>query len=65
LLLLGLRWRWKEEKGLPYMESFRLYEAAVAEAAGADGTKQPMSMNEGAGMIQPGVFVPAGNWSIS
>lgn len=65
LLLLGLRWRWKEEKGLPYMESFRLYEAAVAEAAGADGTKQPMSMNEGSGMIQPGVFVPAGNWSIS
>lgn len=65
LLLLGLRWRWKEEKGLPYMESFRLYESAVAEAAGADGTKQPMSMNEGSGMIQPGVFVPAGNWSIS
>ena len=64
LLLLGLRWRWKEEKGLPYMESFRLYEAAVAEAAGADGTKQPMSMNEGSGMTQPGVFVPAGNWSI-
>lgn len=65
LLLLGLRWRWKEEKGLPYMESFRLYESAVAEAAGSDGTKQPMSMNEGSGMIQPGVFVPAGNWSIS
>lgn len=65
LLLLGLRWRWKEEKGLPYAESFRLYEAAVAEAAGADGTKQPVSMNEGSGMIQPGVFVPAGNWSIS
>jgi hypothetical protein len=65
LLLLGLRWRWKEEKGLPYLESFRLYEAAVAEASGADGTKQPISMNEGSGMIQPGVFVPAGNWSVS
>lgn len=65
LLLLGLRWRWKEEKGLPYAESFRLYEAAVAEAIGADGTKQPISMNEGSGMIQPGIFVPAGNWSIS
>ena len=65
LLILGMRWRWKEEKGLPYTESFRLYEAAVAEAAGADGTKQPLSMNEGSGMIQPGVFVPAGNWSIS
>lgn len=65
LLLLGLRWRWKEEKGLPYLESFRLYEAAVAEAAGADGTKQPMSMNEDYSMIQPGIFIPAGNWSIS
>jgi len=65
LLLLGLRWRWKEEKGLPYLESFRLYEAAVAEASGADGTRQPLSLNGGSGMIQPGVFVPAGNWSVS
>lgn len=65
LLLLGLRWRWKEEKGLPYAESYRLYEAAVAEAMGADGTKSPLSLSEGSGMIQPGIFVPAGNWSVS
>lgn len=64
LLLLGLRWRWKEEKGLPYMESFRLYEAALAEAMGADGTKASLTMSESAGMIQPGIFIPAGNWSV-
>jgi len=64
LLLLGLRWRWKEEKGLPYLESFRAYEAAVAEASGSDGTKQPLSMSETSPAIQPGIFVPAGNWSL-
>lgn len=64
LLILGLRWRWKEEKGLPYLESFRAYEAAVAEAAGADGTKSPLSMDESSNQIQPGIFVPAGNWSV-
>lgn len=62
LLLLGLRWRWKEEKGLPYMESFRLYESALAEASGADGTKPTLNMGDGPSTFQPGIFVPAGNW---
>lgn len=64
LLISGLRWRWKEEKGLPYLESFRHYEAAVAEASGSDGTKPQLSMSENAKTIQPGIFIPAGNWSI-
>ena len=64
LLQLGLRWRWKEEKGLPYLESYRLYESAIAESAGGDGTKPTLSMSEGNPQIQPGIFVPSGNWSI-
>lgn len=62
LLLLGLRWRWKEEKGLPYMESFRLYESALAEASGADASKPALNMGDCASALQPGIFIPAGNW---
>lgn len=65
LLLKGLRWRWKSEKGLPYAEEFRAYEAAVAEAAGADGTKTALSMSEPYPAVRPGIFVPAGNWGIN
>ena len=64
LLIKGLRWRWKEEKGLPYAEAFRGYESAVAEAAGSDGTKSPLSMSETSPAIQPGIFIPAGNWNL-
>lgn len=64
LLIKGIRWRWKEEKGLPYSESFREYEAAVAEAAGGDGSKTALSMHEPYPAVRPGIFVPAGNWGI-
>lgn len=65
LLLLGLRWRWKEEKGLPYAESFRLYEASIADTAGGDGTKAALDMGaESRGNVQPGIVVPIGNWSV-
>lgn len=64
LLIKGIRWRWKEEKGLPYAESFRAYEAAVVEAAGGDGSKPTLSMDEAFAPIRPGIFVPAGNWAI-
>lgn len=65
LLIKGLRWRWKEEKGLPYMEPFRSYEDAVAHEAGYDMTKPKLSLN-GGGIkeIKPAVLVPAGSWEI-
>ena len=64
LLILGLRWRWREEKGLPYAENFRLYEIAVAEAAGSDGTKPTLTLHDAATMAQPGIYIPTGNWNI-
>ena len=65
LLIKGLRWRWKEEKGLPYMEPFRNYEDAVAHEAGYDMTKPKLSLNGGDfGEIKPAVLVPAGSWEI-
>lgn len=64
LLILGLRWRWREEKGLPYAENFRAYETAVAEAMGADGTKAKLSLDGGSWAARPGIVVPAGNWNL-
>lgn len=65
ILRKGLRWKWREAKGLPYAEDFRAYEAAVAEAMGADGTKPVLSMHETYPAVRPGIFVPAGNWNVT
>lgn len=62
ILILGLRWRWKREKGLDYAEDFRTYESQVNNALGNDGGKRTLNMggdNKGTG---PRVFIPAGNW---
>lgn len=64
LLLQGLRWKWKQEKGLPYAENFRTYENSVAEASGSDGTKPVLNMAGGSSSIQPGIFVSAGSWNL-
>lgn len=39
---MGLRWRWKKEKGLDYAEDFRTYEAQLAKEIGADGGKRSL-----------------------
>lgn len=65
LLLKGLRWRWKEEKGLPYMEAFRSYEDAVAHEAGYDMTKPKLNLNGTPNKeIAPAILVPAGSWRV-
>ena len=64
LLLAGLRWAWKREKGLRYTEDFRTYESQVAQYAGHNATAGVLSMNGECGTIQPGIFVPSGNWNL-
>ena len=66
LVLLGLRWRWKKEKGLDYGEDFNTYEAQVKDAMGRDGGKPRLSMdgNDFRGP-SPGVFIPQGSWPLT
>lgn len=65
LMLLGLRWRWKAEKGLEYAEQMRTYEMQVQDALGSDGGKPILAMDgEGRRGGQPGIFVPEGSWSL-
>ena len=65
LLVAGLRWKWRSEKGLDYAEEFRRYEEFGTNACGRDGTKPRLDMAGGASDFQPGIFVPAGNWMVS
>jgi hypothetical protein len=65
LVLMGLRWRWKKEKGLDYAEDFRTYESQVKDALGRDGSKPVLHMDmcSTAGP-RPGIFVPVGSWNL-
>ena len=65
LVLMGLRWRWKKEKGLDYAEDFRTYELQVKDAVGRDGGKRTLRMDRGRTQWPgPGIYIPAGSWSI-
>jgi hypothetical protein len=65
LLLSGLRWRWKKEKGLEYAEDQRTYEVQVKDALNHDGSKPTLSMDAlFKDEARPGVMVPEGSWNL-
>ncbi len=65
IALMGLRWRWKKEKGMDYAEDFRTYEMQVKDAIGRDGGKRTIyADNCNWRGPQPGIFVPAGSWAL-
>jgi hypothetical protein len=65
LLLLGLRWRWKKEKGLEYAEDFNSYESAVLDAMTRDKTATTLSLDgrESRG-LEPTITVARGSWPL-
>lgn len=58
LVIQGLRWRWKKEKGMDYAEDFAMYEAQVNSALAKDGGKPVLSMSGDRKEARPGIFVP-------
>lgn len=58
LLSAGLRWKWRYEKGLDYIEEFEAYELYVQQEIAWDGTKPTLSLEGGAKELIPGIFVP-------
>jgi len=64
VLMAGLNWKWRLEKGLKYAEQFRTYETQVADFNGHDGSKPTISMNGEPDGYKPGIFIPAGNWPL-
>lgn len=64
LILAGLRWKWKYEKGLDYAEDFRRYETLAASAKIQESSAPILSMNGCEDSAQPGIFVPPGSWPL-
>ena len=62
LVKMGLRWRWKKEKGFEYAEDFRTYESALKHALGSNGLNQILDMGKSNKRI--GVSVPQGSWPL-
>ena len=65
LVLQGLKWRWKAEKGFEYAEDFRTYEEMVNAAIGRDGSKPTLQMGGDREHPRPGIFVPIGSWNVT
>ena len=64
LVLMGLRWRWKKEKGFAYEEDFRTYEMQVKSALGRDGGKPVLNMASDTHTHKPGIMVPEYSWNL-
>lgn len=64
LLLAGLSWQWKMEKGLKYAEDFRRYELLKATLRSREGDARKVSMSGEANGYAPGIFVPTASWQI-
>lgn len=65
LLLLGLRWKWKKEKGLTYNEEYDHFVRAATNAAGRSGTKKILCMDGGLDEYAgPSLIIQPGSWSV-
>jgi hypothetical protein len=58
VLIMGLRWTWKKEKGMDYAEDMATYEAQIKDSLGRDGGKATLHMDGGVRDARPGIFVP-------
>lgn len=61
-----LRWRWNAAKGFSYAEYFNSCEALLADTFGKDGGSPDVDMGlcNRDSNLQPGIWVPSGNWPI-
>ena len=64
LITLDGLWRFKAGSGLEFAEDFDKAEGAILDASARDASKPKLNLEGPRGNIQPGVFVPAGNWGI-
>ena len=64
ILQMGLRWRWKKEKGFEYAEDFRTYETMVADALSREGLQTTLYQDRTARHSSPKIVVNQGNWPL-
>lgn len=64
LLLAGLRWRWKAEKGFDYAEELRSFELLAKSMALTSGSARAYALDGCNPSAVPGIIVPSGNWKV-
>ena len=64
IVMMGVRWRWKKEKGLEYAEDFRTYEMMVSDALSRNGLNRPLSASKRIDSPSPHVVVPIGSFNL-
>jgi len=64
IVQMGLRWRWKKEKGFEYAEDFRTYETMVADALGRQGMQGVLHQDRSERRTTPKIVVNQGNWPL-
>lgn len=64
IVTMGLRWRWKKEKGFEYAEDFRSYETMVADALSREGIRRVFYQDRDARNSSPKIVVNQGSWPL-
>ena len=64
IILQGLRWRWKKEKGFDYAEDFQTYEKMVKDALGRQGLSKTLRMDATEKESIPGIVISQGSWNL-
>lgn len=64
-LIMGLKYRYKKEKNLPYAEDFETWLRMIDNIALRDGTKNVLYLDKPSQELVPGLFVPMGNLPLS
>lgn len=62
IILMGLRWRWKKEKGFDYAEDFATYEKMIHDEIGRQGLSKTLRMDQTEKESVPGIVVSQGSW---
>lgn len=67
IVKMGLRYRWRREKGQPYAEEMRAYEKALAELAHRSPVPGDLSLDNVPAydnVAAPGLLIAAGSWPV-
>lgn len=65
VLIAGLKWMWKAEKGQPYTEDFAAYERMLTVLEGSDTVPRMLDMGDDNSIVAPGLVVPDSDWNIT
>ena len=65
LLTLQIIWMYRQRHGLAYDEDFNECERQIVDAMARDKAKKTLNMGASASEVQPGIFLPVGNWDVS